>query len=126
MMLLNALPRQMKWTIIPVTSAVDQVGGADGGGEDARVAGARVHVGCGVGELDHVLVAMLDGPGERLLRRLWPARRVWQRGRVGGGGGGVDGGQRCGGGPGRGRAWRPQLLVQRGKRAQDRVGSGGR
>jgi hypothetical protein len=48
-------------------SALDQVGGADRGGEGAGVAGAREHVGRGVGEFDHVFVAVLDRPGERLL-----------------------------------------------------------
>jgi len=56
----------------------DQLGGADGGGEGVTVAGSRIHVGCGVSELDHVLVAVLDGPGEGLLGRLRPARRVRQ------------------------------------------------
>jgi hypothetical protein len=41
----------------------------------ATVAGARVDVGCGVGEFDHVLVAVLYGPGEGLLGRLRPGRR---------------------------------------------------
>ncbi len=42
------------------------------------------------------------------------------------GGGRVDGGQRRGRSPGCGHAGHPQLPVQRGKRAQDRVGGGGR
>src|SRR5215472_19044819 len=83
-------------------SAADQPGGADGGGESVAVAGARVHVGRGVGEFDHVLVAVLDGPGKRLLGRLRPggrARQLLARGRCGGR---VDSGQRSGRGPRRG------------------------
>src|SRR5438477_8131378 len=61
--------RSLRDGAAPVGLAVDQLGGADGGGEGVGVASARVYVGRGVGEFDHVLVAVLDGPGEGLLGR---------------------------------------------------------
>lgn len=57
-------------------SALDQLGRADGRGEGVGVAGARVRVSSGVSELDHVLVAVVDGLGERVLGRLRAGRSV--------------------------------------------------
>ena len=67
--------------------ALDQVGRADGRGEGVGVAGARVRVSRGVGELDHVLIAVVDGMGERVLGRLrqagGPGRSVRAAGAAG-------------------------------------------
>ena len=54
------------------------MGGADCGGEGVIGAGARVHVYCGIGEFDRVLVAVLNGPRECFLPRLRPGRGVRQ------------------------------------------------
>ena len=71
-------------TAARVGSAVDEHDGPGGGGEGVRMAGTRVHVGRGVGELDHVLVAVLDRPREYFLGRLRPGRRFRQAGPVAG------------------------------------------
>ena len=54
-------------------SAPDQVGRTNDRGQGVGVAGARVHVNCGVGELDHVLITVVDCPVEGLLGRCVPA-----------------------------------------------------
>jgi hypothetical protein len=59
--------------------------GADGGGQRGRAAGARVRVGGGAGELDDMLVAVLDGPGDGFLGG---TRADWE-----------SGGSVCGAGP---------------------------
>ncbi len=78
----------MCWALLGAPgSALDQVGRAERRGEGVGVAGARVRVSRGVGELDHVLIAVVDGTGEGALGRLragWRARQVGARGRGGG------------------------------------------
>src|SRR5581483_1125393 len=106
-------------------SGGDERADPEGGGERVRLAGAGVHLGGGVGELDDVLVAVGDGPAEHLGGRVRAARRDRQRrprcaGR--GGVGGEDGGR---GGPDRGQARPPQLAGKRREGVQHRVGGGG-
>jgi hypothetical protein len=104
----------------------NQFGGADGGGQGGRAAGAGVHVSRGVSELDHVLVTMVNSAGENLLGRQRTGRGLRQHGRGRGDSGRVDRGQRGRRGPGGGRARRPQALAEGGQRPQYRGGGGGR
>src|SRR5580704_14457330 len=89
------------------------------GGEGLDLAGAGVDLRRGVGELDDVLVAVVDGAVEHLRYRARPGREGWRRTGRGTLGRSVGGEDRRAGGPDRGQAGYPEVSRQSRQGVQD-------
>src|ERR1700722_10285512 len=95
-------------------SELNQLRGPEGRSDGVGIAGTPEDVHGGIGELDHVRVAVLDCPREDLPCRLLAgplAWRLWQLSPRRGLSGSVDGGQRAARGPGRRQARPPQPVI---------------